>query len=333
VFSSGDATSIAQRQIELDAQGAGRTLALDLPELRDYFVPMLPGNSCALIGQSSNFKTGLMRMWINSEAERLTNIGRRASIISIHTEETLEDVMMQEVVRVADVDMRLLVTGRLTDLNPVKMALSYLGTTPIIRIAYSNGNIPEKPTLNMTNIARCVAFACKTFEITDIAGMWLDYLQAMANEDTLQPGEDQFRIRVRNNVFGWRRLLQHYACAGVLGVQATTDLRFAYSKTLLIPGLYDGQETSAIGQHSQRVISVGMPKMWPNVQSPLQFYDHSYKVTDDLVFIRVCKQQGNLPSGKVFVFKIDYKKHWLKSFPWNVAEPSPAPELPGLAEL
>ena len=49
-----------------------------------------------------------------------------------------------------------------------------------------------------------------------------------------------------------------------------------------------------------------LPKMTHPLGTRIEYGDISFTVTEDLMFIKVAKQKGNLPSGKVFMCRIDY---------------------------
>lgn len=331
VFDASTAASIARQELETNIAGAGRALAFNLPGLRDYVVPVLPGDFAVITGQTSNFKTGLIRALENAQSADLMKQNRpKSAIFHVATEDTLESMMWSEVTRISDVDMREIVTGKVSNWAPIEMALVQLSGVPIIRIAYSASNIPLKPSLSLSNIEKCIQFACKTYGIEDVASIYLDYLQAMAQEEgaSIAGVDDQMRLRVKNNVFGFRRMCGRFRAPGVLGVQATTDLKYAFSASIRCPGVYDGQESSSIGQHAQRFISTWMPKTTPQVikNGFVEFDGHKYKVEDDLLFVWVPKQQGNLPGGKMFVFRINYKTHTLEPISWKPIEPAVAPK-------
>ena len=285
-----------------------RAVRLDVDQIGDYLAPVMPGQYVALIGQTSHWKTGFLRMWQNSLSNQLIEERRNAAIMDISLEDTLEERMWQEIVRVSKVDMRKLVTGNIDDWAPIIMAVTKISSVPIIRIAYSLRDQPEKRQLNITNVGRCIEYACKTFDITDVAGIYLDYLQALESEDgpSIAGVNDQRRLRVRSDNYAFRRICGHYLCPGFLGVQAKQELSHAYSSKILLPGVYDGEETSSIGQHADRVITLWMPKQTPQIGKTVDWQGQVIHVTDNLIFVWVAKQRGNLPSGKVFPCRIDY---------------------------
>ena len=77
----------------------------------------------------------------------------------------------------------------------------------------------------------------------------------------------------------------------------------------MIPGIYDGEESSAIGQRSDRIIQLWMPKMTHTIGSTINYNGMSFLVEEDLIFIKVGKQRGGLPSGKTWQCKIDFQKN------------------------
>jgi len=76
----------------------------------------------------------------------------------------------------------------------------------------------------------------------------------------------------------------------------------------MLPGVYDGEETSSIAQRLDRVISLWMPKQTHPVGFTINIGDGSYfKVDENQLWVKVCKQRGGLPAGKTWRCIIDFK--------------------------
>jgi hypothetical protein len=76
----------------------------------------------------------------------------------------------------------------------------------------------------------------------------------------------------------------------------------------MLPGQYDGEESSAIGQRADRILTLWMPKQTHTVGETIMYSSgKSFIVEENALWIRVAKQRGRLPSGKVFKCDIDYE--------------------------
>jgi len=101
----------------------------------------------------------------------------------------------------------------------------------------------------------------------------------------------------------------YFKCPVIIGVQAKQKLDGAAGINMQLPGVYDGEETSSIGQRFDRVWSQWMPKMTHSVGDYLEHKDIAFRVEENLLFGKACKQRGRLPSGRSFKMRIDYQKN------------------------
>ena len=103
-------------------------------------------------------------------------------------------------------------------------------------------------------------------------------------------------------------MAQYFNAPTVVAIQARQVLAYQYSKDLPIPGLYDGEESSALGQNLDRILSVGMPKMWIRPGGSFKWKGTTIGVQDNHQFLWVVKQRGGLPGGKCFLLWNDFQK-------------------------
>jgi hypothetical protein len=312
-FNAAEAASIGLEELARIQANQQRSIPLSVPGLSDYFANLMPGQMCQVIGQTSNFKSGFIRMWANQIADFLAKGQRKAAIVYVSLEDTIEEMVWQEITRVGDISMRKLVMGQVDDWNKVQVAAAKIGSTPLIRIGYRFKDQLEEPMLNMDNIRLCIDYALETYGIKDVAVIILDYMQALAaRNQKVQAGvNDQRRLIVRYDTYAYRRMMGKYNCPGIFGSMAKAILDHPYSKNLLIPGVQDGSETAALGERTDRSINLWMPKTTPQIKSPIKINGFKYSITDNLLLVWVSKQRGNLPAGKVFVYDIDYRHHTL----------------------
>jgi hypothetical protein len=77
---------------------------------------------------------------------------------------------------------------------------------------------------------------------------------------------------------------------------------------LKIPGIYDGEESSSIAQRADRVVSLWLPKMHYLPGSEIRVGDSRVVVNENTLLLKVAKQRGGFPSGRVWICQIDYDR-------------------------
>ena len=97
--------------------------------------------------------------------------------------------------------------------------------------------------------------------------------------------------------------------AVIVGVQAKQHLDGAPSDKWQQPGMYDGEESAAIAQRSDRVITLWMPKQTSPVGSLIEYGGLSFTVEENIIMAKVAKQRGGLPSGKTFPCRADFARN------------------------
>jgi replicative DNA helicase len=144
-----------------------------------------------------------------------------------------------------------------------------------------------------------------------IAAIFVDYLQAI--EYNLHDVSDR-RLKVRDDVFALRKMGKEFKCPVIVGVQAKQHLTGHEHKDMLIPGVYDGEETASIAQRADRVVSLWMPKMSHGIGRVLNVGGSvaNVRIAPNHMFIKVNKQRGGLPSGDRWLSEIDYSTNNIK---------------------
>lgn len=284
----------------------------------EYFADLMPGNTCSILAQTHNYKTGFMEMWEAALANHLVAQGRQDEIIvRIDVENAIEELGMMEVSRLTDHTMADLSRGNVRNWNAIIQAAGTISGIPIYRIADPLGD-ENAPELYLSNIYRAIKYM-KDGELTGsplrIACIFLDYLQALPLDPEVKKQKDmdaQRRLQVRQDMYRIKKMAKHFACPVVFGVQAKQTLSGAPGQNMLIPGMYDGEETSSIAQRTDRQIALWMPKQTHQIGQRLTYAGKEFTVAEDMIWIRVLKQRGGLPSGKIWPCEIDYKANTLK---------------------
>jgi len=289
--------------------------------LGEYFAPLLPWEICAVQGQTHNGKTMFTDWWERETIKHLEANEQSGDIVHVSYEESIEAMAFTEYGRLLDVIPAKLARGEYKDISKLQVALTTIGKSRIWRIAES-AERPDKDLLDnpearpgdltLSNVYRALS-AMQKGEIateTKIRLITVDYLQAIPiDPEVRQVAPDaQRRLQVRNDVYRLRKMTVKLKTPILIPVQAKQKLEGA-NAPYQIPGIYDGEETAGIAQRFDRIVSLWMPKVSIPVGTVIYRNDERlFTVSEDMVFLKVNKQRGGLPSGKTFELKVDYLK-------------------------
>lgn len=316
IYTPPEAAEYALQAVKNIQDNAQRGARLNLAGLKDYFAPLLPGQLCAVIAQTSNYKSGFMRFWERSLAHQLLDEGRDEAVIHVSVEEVVEEQIYFELAREAGESAGALAHGVYQDWSKLEAAAIRVGRVPIYRIGDSLARPEELPSLYLSNIRRAVAMLVSG-EVTAAhvkpAAIFVDYLQALPfDPEAVGVGKNyarERRLQVRADIYGLRRMAALFNCPVVVGVQAKQILQGAPSASFQMPGIYDGEESSSIAQRADRIIQLWMPKMTSTIGTVVEHGTIRFTVTDDLLLIKVGKQRGGYPSGRIFAYRVDFARN------------------------
>ena len=307
-----DATLKAVQKMREKSQ---RGINLGISGIDDYFAPLMPGQICSIIAQTSNYKSGTMHCIQRHAVKQLERQGRDEMLIHVSTEEDIEEQGFLEIARVTGITVDDMARGNISESQLTKLERSVvrLGAMNIYRIGTSVMRSEDSPDLYLSNIIRVIQFARKRVrgEESKIAGIYVDYLQALPldPETKKHGGDSQRRLQVRQDFYRLRKYGNYFECPIWLAVQAKQNLQGAPGHNMLIPGNYDGEETSTIAQRSDRIISQWLPKMTHQMGTEIEHKNYRFTVDENLMFMKIGKQRGGLPSGRTFQCRVDYLRN------------------------
>lgn len=314
-FAPQDAANIALEKAKELAQAAHKGIEFPIPEIAAYpFSPLMPGQLCVVLAQSSNYKTGFMDFWKDHAAGQLgTQERTEEAVFFVSVEDMLEEQMFFELSKETGIPVDEISVGHAEDWNKVIQATLSISGVPVYRICQSlafsdRDNVPE---LYLSNVQKAIEMVYLR-DGKKPAVIYIDYLQALPlDPDHRSFGSDARRLQVRTDIYEMRRMAAKYSCPVVVGVQAKQELNGAAGENMYIPGMYDGEETSSIAQRADRIISLWLPKQKHGsmLNKVLKHDDQSYLVRDNLLWIKVAKQRGRLPAGKAWPCLIGYKSN------------------------
>ena len=292
---------------------ATRGLGINIADVRDYFAPVMPGQVCAIIAQTSQYKSGFLHFIEHEAAKQLTAQGRDDEIlVHVSVEECVEEQAFLEFARQSNEDAGKLARGQVQDWDKLMAAAVTVGNIPIYRIGDSLARAEDMPNLYMSNMIRSIKTLVE--DLLDwkpkIAGLFFDYLQAFPiDPEVKQSSADaQRRLQVRQDMYRLRQAAAYFQTPVYVAVQAKQHLDGA-SPPIMMPGIYDGEESSSIAQRCDRIISLWMPKQTNPVGTVIQHGAYSFTVEENLLWIKVCKQRGGLPSGKSWSCRVDFRSN------------------------
>lgn len=299
--------------VQAAKDNATRGLGINIAEIRDYFAPVMPGQVCAIIAQTSHYKSGLLHFIEHQAARQLINEHREQEIlIHISVEEGVEEQAFLEFARESNEEAGDLARGRVQDWNKLMSAAIVVGNIPIYRIGDSLARAEDMPNLYMSNMIRSIKELVE--DVLDwqpkVAGLFFDYLQAFPIDPEIKQNshDAQRRLQVRSDIYRLRQAAAYFKCPVYVAVQAKQILDGA-TKPIMLPGIYDGEESSSIAQRCDRIISLWMPKQTHPVGTPIMAGSFNFSVEENMLWLKVCKQRGGLPSGKAWMCRIDFRRN------------------------
>lgn len=317
VFAPAETAAFGLEYIQSIEKNKHRAMPLDIPQIGDYFAPLMPGQICGVLAQTHNGKSAFVAMWEDLLATYLRTASREDEIIiHIDTEASIEELSIQEMARGNSHSVADLSRGNIRDWQELVWAADKIAGINIYRIAASLGR-DDMPDLHLSNIYRSIDYIVSG-KLHDRplkpAAIFVDYLQALPLDPEVKQGakmKDQRRLQVREDVYRLKRMATHFFCPAITAIQAKQTLGGTTGPNMMIPGIYDGEETSSIAQRFTRLLGLWMPKTTHTVGQKIKHGSIEFDVTEDTQWVRVLKQQGGLPSGRSWRCRVDFKKNRL----------------------
>ena len=312
VFTPLDTANATLEHIKYMATTANKAMHLPIPSVGDYFAPVRPGQVAGILAQTSNYKSSLIRMIERRAAAQIleSDPAGRSVIFHVSTEEDIEELGISSLSASSTLKPEELAVGKYKDWDElVKVALHEIGGLPIFRIGLSlTKESWSYENMYLTSIFRAIEES-KLEVGFDIAGIFIDYLQALPFDPELRGRADQHqrRLQVRTDAYRIREGATHFNCPMWVALQAKQDLGGALSNHIQIPGQYDIHESSDVAQRFDRIFSIWLPKQTHPVGKTINFGSTKLVVEEDMLFLRVLKQRGRLPSGRVWICKVNYE--------------------------
>lgn len=325
IYTPAEVSAYGLQAIEQVKENSRRSLSIGLTEIRDYFSPVMPGQLAAVIAQTSNYKSGFLHCIEQLAARQLQHDGRTDEVlIHVSVEEGIEEQAFLLLARESGDPAGKLARGEVQDWTRLNQAAVRIGTIPIYRIGESLARAEDFPYLTISNMIRSIQTLVSgelTGKRLKVGGLFFDYLQAFPFDLEVQKSEvdKQRRLQVRQDIYRLRQAAAFFDCPVWVAVQAKQNLGGTPGPNMLIPGIYDGEESSAIAQRCDRIVQLWMPKMTHTVGELVKHKDFQFDVKENLIFIKVGKQRGGLPSGRTWLCQVDFAKNMIAPISSEVA--------------
>lgn len=315
-YTPGQAADVTLRHIQWMRETKSVAMSLPIPSIGEYFKPVRPGQIVGILAQTSNYKTSFLRIIETATAKALYENRSSRVLVHVSTEEDIEEMGINSLSVHDGMSPEKLAVGRFDDWNKlVKMAMNSLSRWPILRIGMSltRENGWEYEDLYLSNIFRAMEHSINQMDLL-LHGVGIDYLQALPFDPDREGrnNRDKRRLQVRDDVYRIRSASKKFATPFWVAIQAKQKLESPLSSSVQIPGVYDGMETSDIAQRFDRLISLWLPKQTYPTGKKVRFGSARFEVKENLLFARVLKQRGRLPSGRVWSCSVDYNKEIIR---------------------
>lgn len=325
IHTPAEASAVGARYLQFIDENRDRLVPVLLPGMDGYFGPVLPGEIVMVQAQSHNGKTSFMDAWAHRLVKYLDERGREEIVIWVDTETPMDHIALAQMAERAGETLPHVVYQGGYDPKAMLAAAREISQGKIFSIASTLGqdDIDEITLTNIVNSLKLLTNGGFDGTKHQIAAIFIDYLQALPFDPAVKRHknlDDQRRIQVSNDVNMCRRMGSMFNAPVIMGVQAKQELKGRLKSkaskfdiadgietVLEIPGFFDGQETSNIGQRADRVISLSMPKLQFDRGTKWKYRDHVWTVSDSLMVVQVHKQRlKGLASGDVFIYEMDY---------------------------
>lgn len=293
VFTPTDAAREAIATIEERRSAVGVGVRMGVACVDAYLQPARPGQLIAIIGMTSNYKTGLMTYWARTAARQIAQDNtENQAVVYITWESAIEELLALDLAASIGLSATDIFQGRIDDAQMAQLKETAMkrSTLPLWVIGHSIKEGKKRPRLTLSLIGKALTSLREEYNIRPRA-IFLDYLQQIEPED----GEDR-RMQVFQNVYRCKDMSYSMKCPVVIGTQAKRD---AYGNSWGVPGIADSMETSNLEHTADAVLAVWMPKTNHELGAILQPKGSSQTltVTDSLLILRVLKQRMG-PAGR-----------------------------------
>lgn len=269
-----------------------------------YFVMWRRQKVVGVLGDTSNYKTGLMTYIARNASKHLNAEAGEVGIYATW-EDPVEDYALADIANASQISIASIYSGGVTESERKEMLKASMqrAASPLWLFGHSEYQNARRPRLTMTDIAAALEYIVDVQKKT-VKFICLDYLQRISYADIQARDARLGFVEIVNRV---KDMSLSFNCAAMLGSQVQREIRERKNQQ---PQVHDAQETSNFEQTCDGIISVQMPIKHPqtNPRGSVFLKDSmgDVTVTNRLLAVEVLKQKKGA-TGKMFIYDALYE--------------------------
>jgi replicative DNA helicase len=310
VFPMWQAASLAADTARDLASPLALRIKTGLVGVDDILNPQLGGSVISVLGRPQNAKSFLSDCILANVVQEIIEQGKQyeQAVIINAAEVSVEVTALKWMAKFSKIPMRKILRGECDpeDLQKLDNSLYQIMGYPIFVIGHSSRRSKEnkrvRPEMSPDSINRSLEYIFNTYRnpetdaTIDPKLIVTDYLQLLH----VPRGMDRRAFSIE--AMRWSKDVALWGgCPHIFNIQAGRQVD---DRKIPIPQLGDGQETAAIEQFSDVVMSVFMPKVYnmDTVPGINTWGLPEVKVTNDMVYVTLLKQKDG-EANKAWIFK------------------------------
>lgn len=266
-----------------------------------YFVMWRRQKVIGVLGDTSNYKTGIMTYIARNAAKHLNAEAGEVGIYATW-EDPVEDYALADIANASKISIASIYNGSVTtsERNEMLKASMSRAAFPLWLFGHSEYQNARRPRLTMTDIAAALEYIVDVQKKT-VKFICLDYLQRISYADIQARDARLGFVEIVNRV---KDMALSFNCAVMMGSQVTREIRERKNQQ---PQVHDAQETSNFEQTCDGIFSVQMP-VKHSQRSSVFMKDRlgDIYVTNRLLSVEVLKQKKGA-TGKMFLYDALYE--------------------------
>ena len=310
--------NLALDEIRSAVETVGRGISTGWHAVDTRLKPLRPEQLTTIIAYTSNYKTGFMTWWARRLALNLADAQREKEIVVyVSWEDTVEDMGIYDLAHDTLIDVTEIMEGRIDDaaMKRLELAAFKRGTLPLWIIGNSVARRKAAARMTMTQVEKALAWIELQMGFHPLA-IFLDYVNLIAPE---KPGAwgDGRRTDIMENTFRARDLALSRGCPVVMGAQAGRQVN---ERDWKLPQKFDAQESSAIEQYSDVMLSLWLPQT-TETKEQLSCPDGSTLDIDEHLMIMGLLKQKKGPAGGWWPMYVDPARNEIEPLAATDIEP------------
>jgi len=258
-FSPTEVATLALDEIRACCESRHLGITMGWERINQRLKPIRPGNLCTIIAYTSNYKTGLMVNWARRIANEIIDGGAAREdevVVYVSWEDTVESMGVYDLANDALIDVSEINEGRIDTAAMARLEAAAMrrGALPLWAIGHSGARRKKAQPMTMSMVESALEWIEEQMG-RKVTAIFLDYVNLIVPESKAAWGENR-RTDIMENTFRARSLALARGCPVIMGAQAG---RQTNERAWKLPQKWDAQESSAIEQYSDVMLSTWLP--------------------------------------------------------------------------